>query len=59
MAEASRIVLNGLELFVDVKRVCFPDRYSSSEGDEMWSLMMRLLEEVEAVKTNSLEFVPA
>jgi DNA polymerase family A len=47
MAEASRVVLNGFELFVDVKEIRFPDRYSSSEGEAMWNLMMQLLEEVE------------
>jgi hypothetical protein len=47
MAEASRVVLRGLELFTDVKVIRPPDRYRSPEGEAMWSLVMRLLEEIE------------
>jgi DNA polymerase-1 len=47
MAEASRVVLRGFELFTDVKVIRFPDRYSSSKGKSMWNLVMRLLEEIE------------
>ena len=48
MVKASRVVLNGFELFVDVKEIRYPDRYSCSDGESMWNLVMRLLEEVEA-----------
>jgi hypothetical protein len=48
MAEASRVVLNGFELFTDVKEIRFPDRYSSAKGEAMWNLVMRLLEEIES-----------
>ena len=37
----------GFELFTDVKVIRFPDRYSSSKGEPMWNLVMRLLEEIE------------
>ena len=47
MAEASRIVLRGFELFTDVKVIRYPDRYRSSKGEAMWNLVMRLLEEIE------------
>lgn len=58
MVEASRIILNGFSLFVDVQRICFPERYTSTDGAEMWERMMRLLSEVEATKEN-LEPIPA
>jgi DNA polymerase-1 len=48
MAEASRVVLRGFELFTDVKIIRPPDRYRSSEGEAMWNLVMRLLEEIES-----------
>ena len=48
MAEASRVVLRGFELFTDVKVIRYPDRYSSSKGQPMWDLVMRLLSEIEA-----------
>jgi DNA polymerase family A len=48
MAEASRVVLRGFELFTDVKVIRYPDRYSSSKGEPMWNLVMQLLEEIEA-----------
>jgi len=47
MAEASRVVLRGFELFTDVKVIRYPDRYRSSKGEAMWNLVMRLLEEIE------------
>jgi hypothetical protein len=47
MAEASRVVLHGFELFTDVKVIRYPDRYWSSKGEAMWNLVMQLLEEIE------------
>ena len=47
MVEAGRVILRGFELFVDVKVVRYPDRYQSPEGEAMWNLVMRLLEETE------------
>lgn len=49
MVEASRVILNGFELFVGVDPIRYPDRYYCSDAESMWSLVMRLLEEVEAV----------
>jgi DNA polymerase family A len=48
MAEASRVVLNGFELFTDSVEVRFPDRFCPKGGEAMWELVMRLLAEVEA-----------
>jgi hypothetical protein len=48
MREASRVVLHGFELFTDMKVIRFPDRFSSSKGESMWNLVMRLLQEIEA-----------
>ena len=48
MTEASRVVLRGFELFIDVKEIRYPDRYQSSKGESMWNLAMRLLEEIES-----------
>jgi hypothetical protein len=47
MVEASRVILRGFELSVDVKVIRYPDRYRSPEGQAMWDLVMRLLEEIE------------
>jgi hypothetical protein len=47
MAEASRVVLNGFELFTDSVEVRFPDRYCPKGAEAMWKLVMRLLGEVE------------
>ena len=48
MIRASEVVLRGFGLFVDVKAIRYPDRYSCSEGKPMWDLVMRLLEEIES-----------
>ena len=48
MAEASRVVLNGFELFTDSVEVRFPEHYWPKGGEAMWELVMRLLAEVEA-----------
>src|SRR5262249_43039382 len=47
MREASRVVLHGFELFIDVKTVRPPDRYHCPEGESMWNLVMRFLDEIE------------
>jgi hypothetical protein len=54
MAEASRVVLHGFELFTDVKEIRFPDRYLSSKGEPMWNLVTRLLEEIETETATSV-----
>jgi DNA polymerase-1 len=43
MAEASRIVLNGFELRVDVSVTKWPDRYMDPRGATMWDRVCRLL----------------
>jgi hypothetical protein len=47
MAEASRIVLGGLELGTDVKVVRWPDRYVDPRGAVMWSRVMGILDRLE------------
>ena len=44
MQEASRIVLDGLELGSDVKEVRYPDRYMDKRGVVMWNKVMNLIE---------------
>lgn len=43
MAEASRVVLGGLELATDAKLVYSPDRYSDPRGEAMWNTVLGLL----------------
>ena len=43
VAEASRIVLKGFELRVDVSFTRFPDRYTDKRGRVMWERVMRLV----------------
>jgi DNA polymerase-1 len=47
MAEASRIVLGGIELSSDVKVIRYPDRYMDDRGLGMWNTVMRLIDENE------------
>jgi hypothetical protein len=51
MAEASRIVLNGFEVRTDVKIT--HDRFTDARGTRMWNVVTRLVEEAEAVATDS------
>jgi DNA polymerase I len=44
MAEASRIVLDGLELGTDVSVTKWPDRYMDARGHVMWARVMELLD---------------
>jgi DNA polymerase family A len=43
MAEASRIVLAGLELRTDVMRMRHPDRFCDPRGAAMWGQVMKLI----------------
>ena len=43
MAEASRIVLGGLEVDTDVEVITWPDRYADPRGKIMWERLNRLL----------------
>ena len=47
MAEASRAVLDGFELRTDAHPVKYPHRYADARGAEMWSTVMKLLEQTE------------
>jgi DNA polymerase-1 len=47
MVEASRIVLNGFPLRVDVKEIRYPHRYMDDRGERMWATVMELLDEIE------------
>ena len=49
MNEASRIVLDGLEVKVDHKIVTYPNRFSDKRGTAMFDKVMKLLGEVEAL----------
>jgi DNA polymerase family A len=53
MAEASRIVLRGFELNVDVKRILYPDRYMDKRGRVMWDKIMVLLARRQGVEVAS------
>ena len=48
MREASRIVLNGLELGTDATVVRHPDRYMDERGTIMWKRVMALLDRAES-----------
>ena len=43
MIEASRAVLDGFELRVDVDVVRYPDRYMDPRGEVMWDRVMALI----------------
>jgi len=43
MGEASRLVLDGLEVATDATEVCWPDRYADKRGQVMWDRVMDLL----------------
>jgi hypothetical protein len=47
MREASRVMLGGLELGSEAKIVGWPDRYTDKWGEEMWTTVTRLLEDLE------------
>jgi DNA polymerase I len=48
MAEASRVVLDGVELRSDAKVIRYPDRYMDERGEKMWNTVWRILERMEA-----------
>jgi DNA polymerase I len=50
MAEASRIVLGGFELFTDAHVICYPDRFRDpgGRGDVMWNQVMALIAKCKA-----------
>jgi hypothetical protein len=46
MREASRVVLDGVELGTDVQTVRYPERYTDERGRVMWNRIMKLLAQV-------------
>ena len=48
MAEASTVILDGLQLRTDVNIVRWPDRYMDARGLEFWERVMELLPASEA-----------
>ena len=50
MATASRLVLGGFELRIDVNVIRYPDRYQDPRGAVMWDRVMNLVTKREAAK---------
>jgi DNA polymerase-1 len=50
MAEASRVVLSGLELRTDATLIRYPDRYSDPRGAVMWDRVIRLIAAIQQAK---------
>jgi DNA polymerase family A len=50
MAEASRVVLAGLELRTDATLIRYPDRYSDPRGAVMWDRVIRLIAATQQAK---------
>jgi hypothetical protein len=48
MRAASEVVLGGFPLRTDAKVVRYPDRYGDLRGAQMWSTVMRILDDLEA-----------
>jgi hypothetical protein len=46
---ASEIVLDGFGLDADSKIVCYPDVYHDGDGEEMWTRLLNILDELELV----------
>ena len=57
MAEASRIVLRGFELFVSHKVIRYPDRYIDEDGLEVWETVLELLGRTEWGETLNAQMV--
>ena len=51
MAEASRIVLDGLEVGTDVEIIRWPDRYADARGRVMWERISELLTSLTSLTT--------
>jgi hypothetical protein len=47
MAEASRIVLDGLEIDTDAELICWPERYADPRGQVMWDRVSEILDRLE------------
>jgi len=46
MQEASEVVLGGFPLRLEAKIIRHPDRFKDERGEEMWDLLMEILEEI-------------
>jgi hypothetical protein len=46
---ASEIVLDGFGLDADSKIVCYPEVYHDDDGKEMWTRLLKILDELELV----------
>jgi DNA polymerase family A len=46
MRKAGAAVLDGFELRTDVKKVCYPDRYSDERGEVLWQAVKGALEDI-------------
>ena len=53
MAEASRIVLSGFELGIDVAVTRWPDRYSDSRGRVMWDRVVNLVRQSAGIRLSA------
>jgi hypothetical protein len=49
MAEASRIVLDGLEIDTEAEIIAYPDRYADPRGAVMWDRITQLLDALDGV----------
>jgi DNA polymerase family A len=49
MAEASRVVLDGLEVRTDAKVTRHPEHFADARGTRMWNVVTQLIEEAEAM----------
>lgn len=50
MAAASRLVLGGFELRIDINIIHYPERYSDPRGEVMWNRVMKLVTKREAAE---------
>lgn len=46
MRKAGAAVLGGFELRTDVKKVCYPDRYSDERGEVLWNAVTGVLDDI-------------
>ena len=49
MSEASRVVLDALEVDVDVELISWPDRYADERGAVMWERIAEILNRLEGL----------
>jgi hypothetical protein len=59
MAEASRLVLGGLELRSEATIIRYPERYADTRGRKMWDTVQALLAELQLTDVRADVTVPA